>query len=617
MTLIIRLMQLKRLMRCIGYVFFKSLLSSRRGFSKIPGYFLFTLAFTAGTYGLVLGSAGCGSSGTSGHSCSCSTNEECPDDYRCDGCYCVPRCTGPEDCTEELPNCDPETGICVGPCEDFDDCTDPAFPNCGADGSCKGPCASHNDCGLPEYPNCSLDPQAEDHGLCLPPCETNGDCESELYPICHPITGTCGAPCTGDDDCPDSGWKCDTDLGICVAIECTQDNECDPPNTVCEDWICVDGCLSHEDCDEGDRCDLVTPGHMYHCEPRDCLSDDDCDPPDTVCDTDGLAHVSGGGYCLSGCETYLDCGMDDYECNQTTGTCGPRDYGDIGLNCSGGCENDFCLHGMGNVCTAYCCRQHDCPTDWGCRPYDDGTGEGHTVKVCVPLEASQGRLAPGETCSGPEDCRSNICHGGTCRETCCTHEDCGEPFFTGLDCRSYTGTTACIEKPVEGTDPIGALGCATTGTPSDCRSDMCFTYFIPDTDCTDSNDCMESRPTCWDYPGAGVDGVNDCVKDICVGHCCSSDDCPDNGDDKFFCGKWVFGSGDFNLCLLHEGDASLLEGEACESNSDCRSNFCSSTGECRKRCCTKADCTDPLRSRCVLEEHTVHSVTRWLTVCAP
>jgi hypothetical protein len=217
----------------------------------------------------------------------------------------------------------------------------------------------------------------------------------------------------------------------------------------------------------------------------------------------------------------------------------------------------------------------------------------------------------------PQECRSNICFGGQCRETCCTHTECDDPYFSGLDCRLFNETSACIPEATEGNDPVGALGCATSGTPSDCRSDMCFTYFTPDTDCSGDGDCTTSRPTCWDYPGAGDAGVNDCVKDICVGLCCSATDCPDYNGDRFFCGKWVFGSGDFNLCLLHEGGGTAAAGQACSQNGDCRSNFCASGTVCRRRCCSDQDCPDPTRPRCGLEEHTVHGVTRWLNVCLP
>ncbi len=560
----------------------------------------------------------CGGSGSPGSSCVCTLDEDCPEEHWCDGCHCVAKCKGPWDCPPHTPNCDTSTGRCLGPCEGPEDCKDPDFPNCSASGACEGPCSSHLDCTHPERPNCSMDPGAEDHGVCRPRCNDNDDCEGDLYPNCHVPTGRCGPGCSGDGDCPDDSWKCDTDTGVCVMKECSHDYDCNPPDTVCENWFCVQGCTEHSDCPEDERCNLDTPGKMYHCEPRDCFSDDDCNPPNTVCDTDGLADPDGGGYCLPGCGSYLDCLADGYECNPSTGRCEPLDYGDIGENCDGGCSSNFCLTGMGNVCTAFCCRQADCPAGWGCRRYPDGTGEGRKVSVCLPLESSQGDRSPGETCSAPEECRSNICFGNKCRETCCTNSDCGEPLFPGTDCRVYQETNVCINAPPpEESAPVGSLGCATTGSPNDCRSDMCFIYFIPDTECTSDADCPQDRPTCWDYPGAGVDGVNDCVMDMCVGHCCNSDDCPDYNGNTFFCGKWLYPSGDFNVCLLHEGSAALAEGEPCTQNSECRSNFCSDSGTCRRRCCKHADCTHPERPRCALEEHTVHSATRWLNVCVP
>jgi hypothetical protein len=302
-----------------------------------------------------------------------------------------------------------------------------------------------------------------------------------------------------------------------------------------------------------DRCDLITPGHLYHCEPRDCFTDADCNPPATVCDTDGLADPVGGGYCEPGCQTYYDCRQLGYDCDPPSGRCSVRDYGDIGQDCGLGCASNFCLTGMGNVCTAFCCVQHDCPAGWGCRPYDDGTGSNHTVDVCVTLDATHGMRRHNEACTSGTQCRSGYCgwNPQVCRESCCTHADCAQLFLADQECRLVSGRrTACVTQDATSNDPVGALGCSTTSTPSMCRSNMCFTYYNNDTGCTVNGDCPANRPTCWDYFS---DGTNDCVKDMCVDHCCSSDDCPDYGGDIFFCGKWTFGSGDYNICLLHEG----------------------------------------------------------------
>ena len=148
---------------------------------------------------------------------------------------------------------------------------------------------------------------------------------------------------------------------------------------------------------------------------------------------------------------------------------------------------------------------------------------------------------------------------------------------------------------------------------------MCFTYYTPDTNCTDNSQCTANRPTCWDYAiGGPPNGINDCVKDMCVDHCCSSDDCPDNPPDIFFCGKWTFGSGDYNICLLHEGAATGAEGDACGNNSECRSRFCSTADSvCRRRCCTDLDCPNSSFPHCILELHSVHGAQRWVNVCMP
>jgi hypothetical protein len=247
--------------------------------------------------------------------------------------------------------------------------------------------------------------------------------------------------------------------------------------------------------------------------------------------------------------------------------------------------------------------------------YDDGTGNGHTVDVCVPLAPTQGSKRWNEPCGAHAECVSNLCTGNVCRETCCTHGDCQAPFVADLSCLPASGQTFCLPTPVTDASPLGSLGCSSTGSPGDCLSNLCYTYLINDTGCTSNAGCSATRPTCFDYYG---DGNNDCGKDICVDQCCSEADCPDYGTDRFFCGKVAFGVGDYDVCLLHEGTGTVLEGQACTTASQCRSRFCSgSPGVCRARCCQDAGCQDPSYPRCQLEQHSVSGVDRWVNVCLP
>jgi len=576
----------------------------------------------------------------------CTSSADCthPDFPNCgpDG-VCFPPCEDDDDCIHpDRPNCDASSGLCFGPCTTNDDCIDPDLPNCGPDGECFGPCTangdcinenfpncnsetgicfesctSHDDCIDPSQPNCDLDPGSTTSGLCLPPCLMNDDCLSALYPNCDPTPGVCLPPCSADGDCPEEAWKCDTSSGLCFMPGCMIDSDCSPPDTVCEEWFCVPGCDEHGDCAPGERCNLIGPDNIYHCEPRDCMSDADCTSPGTVCDTDGLADPDGGGYCVDGCESSYDCRRLGYDCEPSTGRCTARDYGNIGEDCATGCDSGFCLAAEGNMCSDFCCKQNDCPEGWVCRPHDDGTGGDRTVDVCVPIAPSQGTRRYNEICSRDSDCRSNVCSGSRCRETCCTDEDCDAPFVSGMYC-TFTGiadVTACFVEPTIDNDPLGAPGCMTSGGSGDCRSNLCFAFYVPDTGCLSDADCTPDRPTCWDLMG---DGTTDCVHDFCVDHCCSADDCPDYGADIFACSKWLFGTSDFNICLLHDGPAALLEGQACTMNSECRSMVCSdSTSVCRRRCCTDEDCTNPLYPNCGLEANHVYSNPRLLNVCLP
>lgn len=325
----------------------------------------------------------------------------------------------------------------------------------------------------------------------------------------------------------------------------------------------------------------------------------------------------GGDSNFTECKTHYDC-QPGWDCNTATSDCVEHDYGDIGDSCDGGCESGFCLVGEGNVCTNFCSIQHDCPDGWGCRLYDDGSGGGHKVKVCVQLPPTQGDGRYNDICQSDSDCRSNFCVSGRCRETCGNDSNCNQPFVANMYCGRYgSDYTICLEEPDTGNDPLGTPGCLTYGSESDCRSDMGFALYQQDADCSNDLDCQPDKPTCWDLQ-VGDLAKNECVRDFCVEHCCSYTDCPDFGSDIFFCGKSMFGTGDFNVCLLHEGSATKLEGEACANNNECRTGFCSPTDSiCRKRCCTDENCTNALYPRCALEQNTVYGVTRLLNVCLP
>jgi hypothetical protein len=561
----------------------------------------------------------CGADGLCFGPCSDSADCTLPGEPNCDPAtgLCFGICSDHDDClAEALPNCDPATGLCQGPCPDTA-CPE-GMINCVAGGLCMGPCTAHAMCTDSSMPNCDLDPDSLTAGLCLEPCFSNEDCPSGLYPNCDPTPGVCLPPCSGDGDCPEELWKCDTAAGLCFQPACTGDSDCSPPDTVCEEWTCVPGCDEHADCAEEERCDLVSDDHRYHCEPRDCFVDADCTVEGERCDTDGLADPDGGGYCLPGCETHYDCPAEGYDCDPASGTCSAHDYGDIGDDCAGGCRSGLCLAEHGNVCSGFCCIQHDCPPDWACRPVPDGSGEeGRTVDACVPLGPADGARGFGEICVDGADCRSGVCSANHCTETCCTDRDCEDTGLVDHYCGvgPDPGETACFPLSATGNDPLGAPGCSTTGGPGDCRSNLCFTFYIPDTGCTVDSECPERRPTCWDLYS---DGTTDCLRDFCVEHCCRASDCPDYGSELFACSKWAFGSGDYDVCMLFEGTDARAEGEACSSNGQCRSMVCSGdAGICRARCCTDEDCQNPLYPRCGLEQGSVYSQPRLLNVCLP
>lgn len=217
----------------------------------------------------------------------CSTDEDCADDYFCDGqewCDCLCQageppciggcdeetdtclCTGPADCPDDglfcngIEFCNP-AGTCdhsgdpcgerdpdCPPCNELAQVCDSA---CTSDAECddNNPCTADqcDDCGLClNQPACpaGCDPQT---GTCL--CNTNGDCPNDFvfcngwqycedgvcltYPppcgtvgdcnLCNEATGTCDSPCTQDADC-DDGDLCTTDH--CDGCSCHNDPAC-------------------------------------------------------------------------------------------------------------------------------------------------------------------------------------------------------------------------------------------------------------------------------------------------------------------------------------------------------------------------------------------------------
>jgi len=99
-------------------------------------------------------------------------------------------------------------------------------------------------------------------------------------------------------------------------------------------------------------------------------------------------------------------------------------------------------------------------------------------------------------------------------------------------------------------------------------------------------------------------------------HCCSTSDCQGSlTGETFFCGKYLFGLGDMDACLLNTSPGAGLQGAACANNNQCASGLCNTV--CRERCCTDADCASPSFPRCGLEPFTFYGTTRLLNVCVP
>ncbi len=463
----------------------------------------------------------------------CLTDAHCPDGAACIQGICVVRAT-PNECSTDA-QCRPPSTVCSGgtcvegcsttgcaPGERCDTNTGRCVPfsGCFSDADCSPPqtvCSESGDCvegcvsaGCPAGFDCD-----EATGRCenlSPECAFDSDCDPPDM-ICDAWQGLCvpgcvSAGCPGDLSCDESTGRCFDD-----DIECFVDQDCDP-GRICEEYECVEGCRTNGDCPSGKICDGGEC--LPHCMEAPCQSPMLCEPSSGICEEPGPVPMGGAcfdqegepdhslcasDYCFPGsgtctrpCTASMQCDVSGWQClnvepmgaracgyNAGTGTGAPGDP-------CGNCKTHWCWDGK---CTDDCQHRRDCPQPgYVCRVlYGEATGY-----LDVPICATPaGGGTTGQSCSGGEQCQSEICLAGRCADPCHTSFDCP----SGHVCTLVPATNgSAVRLCTEADGPTGSEGPGAPCDPSThlpCRSRLCVELeddigFCIDT-CASHDDC--------------------------------------------------------------------------------------------------------------------------------
>jgi hypothetical protein len=323
------------------------------------------------------------------------------------------------------------------------------------------------------------------------------------------------------------GEACDADGQQCLSGHCV--------DGVCCDKACEGACDSCNQSGSLGTCRANVSGRPVG--ERSCAGGFLCDD----------------GVCLTTCSTSDQC-LDDLYCN--AGNCSPR------LPLKSHCEaSRDCLDGVPCV-DGYCC---DSPCDGIC----EACGEPGSHGKCVPVSGEPRGARP--LCGEPSGECGLICDGAK-RSECDytpTGEGCGEDRceaarFTKRSICDGIGNCGSVAQ-----DCTGAFACDAEGL--DCRSDC-----RSDEDCAgNAYTCnLETTPgVCVFKPDVGKHcGTNgECSEGLlCTDGVCCAETCP---DDTWSCAT-----------PTHEGICRKRQGEACDSPSDCGSDFCVLGVCCESEC---------------------------------
>lgn len=455
-------------------------------------------------------------------------------------------------CNENSGLCEENSKACSVCCGDYEVCN-PALGECVPD-LCTTTASANNpsrpllcDCGPSQVCN-PID------GGCLDLPSRCGSCESNQYcddksglcvtiPSTVPATGEIGAACTSSANCSRSGAYgfCIEDGGLfgpmpggscsasCDVVGC-------PSGAACVDVglsVCLDVCLSDDECREGYGCFTVTAGDpKRYCFPRGAggsqCTGPDCAPIGSSCaeDDDCLAGGScqrnlPGGYCVKN------------NCNRNLECRGEQD----GCLCLG---TDSCSDSTLALATCDITAQ-DCRPGYSCYQARAGSNVGYCwARSC---EDNQDCRVAGDSCS------NEVCDAarGLCQLPCGSNADC----VGGTVCD--TGSGRCYQPCFSELDWCGP------DARCDVDSSRCVRKCSSDATCPAEHYCHQGGSTLAEQRMAGR----------CIAKCTDDSTC---------------GGGEY-CDRLGRCRPQCADDDACSSIEYC------DAGQCRLRCTATSGCT--------------------------
>lgn len=391
----------------------------------------------------------CGDDGCGGRCGECDVNLDGGTDGEvCRAGECIEECGAtPAACLDNACGDDGCGGSC-GTCAAGSTCTD---GQCQTDPVEQTPFSCYQRCGSVAPSGC----------YCTPDCVDFGNCCDDFAESC-----TCTPDCTGktcgSDGCGGSCGTCDGATPFCADDgQCT--DQCTP---TCDGRSCgPDGC--------GGSCGICG-------DDETCYWTFQCVPEAWTCDGTLFGD-------RQGCD--CGCGAADPDCSES----------DVAVF---GCPAQERVCGDDGICEIeFCHANAECPGAWCTGAYAEGTGR--FGGFCgTPTSAAE---PPGAPCSIDEECASNLCAGGLCRQHCQSDTGCPENQVcqgvyvrdnvtqlvqgyvgvcevfegTGQDCASQA-TCGDDERCIALLDPVGVsprLVCAAVfdqgAAGQDCSFDAC------------------------------------------------------------------------------------------------------------------------------------------------
>ncbi|MCB9787114.1 MAG: lamin tail domain-containing protein [Deltaproteobacteria bacterium] len=452
----------------------------------------------------------------------CNTSDQCDDGDPCNLDRCIAHecrhsppiipgcCASDADCQDEdpcaIPHCNATTDTCDPPT--------PASPGAGeqccvADVDCSDGQANTDDTCDAATHLCVFPPNGEQCTGAADPCDDLDPCTTDSCDVANetcvhtPVPGCC----TGSGECPDDG-----DL-------CTQ-TVCDFGSLSCQNVALLGCCNADSDCADTDDCTVdICIGHTCHNNalPGCCAVDGDCDDsqPCTTdtCQGGTCEHATVASCCTPGADQATlsaQCGADPdgaalcfgWECT-VAGGCSVvenPDCCDTAADCDDGspCTTDLCP-----AATKLC--KHLAVTGSGCCSSNlDCAGS----EYCGANAVCTTKQPTGTSCSGDDQCASDLCLGGLCTTpagpgaSCSVGQACASGYCVdGVCCDGACGG-ACQACDLAGFEGL-CTGCAAGG------------QF-----CDGSSECQPKKPT-----GSGCAGAGECASGVCDSAVCCESAC--------------------------------------------------------------------------------------------